>query len=138
MTKQELLFKFRDRPDIAGRNARNLVEVAKMTIGDQNARIESNQTRCETPSAKSQQIVRHESVATAERKANNTARYLVRIDSRRKRLIDPDNLCAKYMLDAIKYAGCIPDDRPQDIQFQIGQTKVETEEECTVIEIIPL
>jgi len=70
--------------------------------------------------------------------ARDAVRFLVCIESRRRKLLDPDNLCAKYVLDCCRYAGLIPDDRPQDIEFKCFQTQVETEEEeCTIVTIEP-
>jgi hypothetical protein len=45
----------------------------------------------------------------------------VRITSFRRRLIDPDNLCAKYFLDCVRYSGLIEDDSARHITYQIAQ-----------------
>lgn len=66
-------------------------------------------------------------------------RCAIRVHSVRSRLIDPDNLCAKYFVDALRYAGIIADDTAQEIEYTITQRKArKTEEEHTTIEIIPL
>ena len=44
------------------------------------------------------QIVRNESVAEAERKTYYSGKVLVRITSYRRRLLDKDNLCGKYLM----------------------------------------
>jgi len=65
-------------------------------------------------------------------------KYLIRIESRRRRLTDEDNLCPKYHIDALRYASIIPDDAPDTVKLQITQTKVDSpEEEMTIIEIFP-
>jgi hypothetical protein len=70
-----------------------------------------------------------------KRKTKNSGRYVVSVTSYRSRLCDPDNLCAKYFVDALRYAGVIPDDRPDDIIYQIQQKKCSKEKEKTLIEV---
>jgi hypothetical protein len=66
----------------------------------------------------------------------NGLRYNLTIISRRRRLIDPDNLCVKYAIDALKGI-IIEDDDAQHInQFTVRQEKVgKNEKPETVIEI---
>jgi hypothetical protein len=54
--------------------------------------------------------------------ATATGRFLVRITSVRKRLLDYDNLCEKYHIDCLRYSGLLPGDGP-------GQTEIETRQE---------
>lgn len=75
-----------------------------------------------------QQAVRNDALAASPRKEGHTARIHVRVVSYRLRLIDPDNLCAKYFVDACRYAGFIPDDSAKDIEYSISQEKVNTKE----------
>ena len=96
------------------------------------------QARRAASGAEPERIVPHESVAKEEGKAGNSIRYAVCIRSFRSRLCDPDNLCPKYFIDCLRYAGSIPDDRPQDITLSISQFKVPRHEQRTEIEIIPL
>lgn len=64
---------------------------------------------------------------------------LVRVTSVRKRLIDEDNLCEKYHIDCLRYAGLIPDDSPDKVRIQTTQRKaLKEEEERVIIEILPL
>ncbi len=60
----------------------------------------------------------------AARKEKDTGRYVVSITAYRARLCDPDNLVGKYFVDALRYAGLIPDDRAEDITYSIRQKKV--------------
>ena len=63
-------------------------------------------------------------------------RVLVRVTSRRRRLLDEDNLCAKYHIDLCRYAGIIPDDSPDQVKIEVGQVKVSKgQSERTEIEI---
>ncbi len=78
----------------------------------------------------------NEPVGATEGKASHASRRAVRITSFRVRLTDPDNLCPKYFIDALRYAGAIPDDRQEDIELTTTQEKVKTfSEERTLIEI---
>lgn len=65
-------------------------------------------------------------------------RIIVRFGLCRCKLLDTDNLYAsvKDLLDGIKDAGLIPDDKEEDINLQVNQTKVSRrKDEKTVIEI---
>jgi hypothetical protein len=50
-------------------------------------------------------------------------RFLVRIEGRRKRLLDVDNSCEKYLVDLLRYCGVIPDDAPDKCEIEVSQTK---------------
>lgn len=89
--------------------------------------------------AESQSPLRHESLAASQRETLYAGRVHVRITSYRRRLLDPDNLTAKWFLDACRYARLIRDDKPEDITYQVGQEKVaRKEDERTEIIIEPL
>lgn len=83
-----------------------------------------NQAYSAAQCPKPQPIVRNEPVATEERERENTSRVHVRVTSFRVRLCDPDNLCPKYFIDCLRYAGLIRDDRPQDITLEVKQERV--------------
>ena len=52
------------------------------------------------------------------------------------RLLDTDNLCCKYFIDALCYEGVLKGDSPKHITLEVRQEKVRTAaEECTIIEI---
>lgn len=51
-------------------------------------------------------------------------RFLVRIKSFRKRLLDEDNLCEKYHCDLCRYAGALPSDAPGTATIEVTQEKV--------------
>lgn len=68
-----------------------------------------------------------------------TGRVRVGITSVRRRLIDPDNLCPKYFIDCLRYAGLIRDDSPGEVEIQTAQRlPAPGEEEHTLIDIVPL
>lgn len=72
-------------------------------------------------------------------KEAHPTRRVVRIVSYRYRiLLDRDNLCGKFLLDSLRYAGLIEDDSEREIDYFISQVRVETPaEERTEIEITP-
>jgi hypothetical protein len=84
--------------------------------------------------SKPKRPVRNEPLAKNEGKEKNTGRIHIRFTVYRKRLIDPDNIIAKYLIDSLRYAGAIPDDRAKDITLEIKQEKTREEEE-TLIEL---
>lgn len=62
----------------------------------------------------------------------------VRITRLGIRLLDADNLCGgvKFLLDACRYEGLIPEDNPQAISLIVRQRKVKKAETGTILEII--
>lgn len=60
----------------------------------------------------------------------------VRITSCRRRFVDPDNLFVKYLVDALRYEGLIPNDSSADIILELHQQKVFLiDGEMTVVEL---
>lgn len=63
-------------------------------------------------------------------------RLRVTITSYRCRLLDADNLCPKFLIDALRYKGKIPDDSPDHIILELRQEKIATKtQEGTLVEI---
>jgi Holliday junction resolvase RusA-like endonuclease len=86
-----------------------------------------------------QQAVRDRPHGKVKGEKKDPVGYSVRVTSYRSRLCDPDNLLPKYFIDALRYAGVLPDDRPEDIkEYSISQKKVSKTEEKTLIEITVL
>ena len=52
-------------------------------------------------------------------------RFLIRIKSIRKRLLDEDNLCEKFHVDLLRHSGVIPQDSPGTAKIEVSQEKVE-------------
>jgi hypothetical protein len=87
--------------------------------------------------AKPKPTVRNKPLAKKKLEAENTQRPIVRITSYTTRLQDPDNVCAKFHIDALRYESLIRDDRAADIELFVYQCKVKTKKEERVeIEII--
>jgi hypothetical protein len=89
------------------------------------------------PSSEPQRFVHHEPVAKEEGKGADPVRCKVVIVSFRKRLIDPDNLCPKYFIDALRYCGIIKDDTAKHVVIEVTQVKVK-DDPRTEITVIPL
>lgn len=99
----------------------------------------SDQDRREASNTKPEQALRDEPVGTPSRETLYTSRVLIRITSYRRRLLDPDNLCGKWFLDACRYSRLVRNDRPQDIELEVSQEKVRSRRnERTEIVIEPL
>lgn len=64
----------------------------------------------------------------AQAQAIHTGRVLVRVTSFRKRLLDEDNLCEKYHLDCLRYAGIIQDDSAAKAKIEVSQVKIGSKE----------
>lgn len=68
-------------------------------------------------------------LAAVPSKEGHPAKYLVGVVSFRTRLLDEDNLCPKYHIDSLRYAGLIPADSPDRAHIVTTQEKVETKQE---------
>lgn len=80
----------------------------------------------------------HESLAAPKGEATNTGMVCVRIVSFRRRLCDVDNLCPKYFIDCLRYAGIIKDDSPKYITLTVSQEQVRRKaDERTEITVDP-
>ena len=96
--------------------------------------IRANEDNRVSPSPVPQRPVRNEPLATTEGKESHAGRISVRVTSYRKRLIDPDNLCVKYFIDCLRYAGILRDDTAACVALTVAQEKVK-ENERTEIEL---
>jgi hypothetical protein len=95
-----------------------------------------NQTHRAGKTAKLERNSGNGSLAKSEAEKGNSERVLVRVTSVRKRLIDEDNLCEKFHVDACRYAGLLHADSPGETKIEVCQRKAEKDEaEHTIIEI---
>jgi len=78
-----------------------------------------------------------ESLGVGENEKGRSDRTVVRITRFGVRLLDADNLCGgvKFLLDACRYEGLIPEDNPQAICLIVVQRKVKMKETGTLLEI---
>ena len=75
-------------------------------------------------------------LATSQTENSHPRKFLVRVTSFRRRLLDEDNLCEKYHVDCCRYSGLLRADDPSEARIVTTQEKVQTKaEERTVIEI---
>ena len=87
-------------------------------------------------SSKPKPTLRNEPVATVQRKKETPKCRVLRIISYRTRTCDTDNLCPKWIVDALRYSKLIEDDTPEHIELQVRQEKVRRKaQERTQIEI---
>jgi hypothetical protein len=70
-----------------------------------------------------------------QRAPEGAPRIAVRIVAYRAKLLDPDNLTAKFLIDGLRYAGALPGDSPEQIEYAIGQVLCQKDEERTEIQI---
>lgn len=92
------------------------------------------------PSPIPQRRVQKQSLVASEGKEESPVRPRLRvvITSRRSRLTDTDNVCAKWLIDALRYKRLIPDDSPDHIILEVRQQKVDSKaKEGTLVEITP-
>ena len=93
----------------------------------------------EAESAVAKHPVRNGPLGAHKGEARYAGRCRVSITSHRRTLLDPDNLCVKWFIDALRYSGIIGDDRAQDIELSVRQEKVFTPaDERTEILIEPI
>ena len=82
---------------------------------------------------------RHESLAAHKGEEGTAGRIFIRFVSVRKRLLDPDNLSQKWLLDCLRYCQIIDGDEPEKISIETTQRKaIKGEIERTIIEITAL
>jgi len=88
------------------------------------------------PSPQLERPVRDDALAAPQVEGPDTAQFLVRVTSFRRRLLDEDNLAVKFHVDCCRYAGLIPSDAPSQTHIEVRQEKVKgKDDERTEIEI---
>jgi hypothetical protein len=86
-----------------------------------------------------QQALCHAPDGTPSGEAFYSGRVRISVTSVRKRLIDPDNLCPKYIIDACRYSGLIRDDTESAVEISTSQRRCEKgEAEHTELTITPI
>jgi hypothetical protein len=75
-------------------------------------------------------------LVAVQAKARLGQRFRVVVISRRKRLLDEDNQCEKYLVDLCRYIAVLPSDAPGTAKIEIQQEKIESNEpETYTVEI---
>lgn len=67
---------------------------------------------------------RHGTLAASTAQKRDSRKRLVRLTSFRVRLLDEDNLVAKWHVDALRYAGILHGDDPSQAHIETRQQKV--------------
>lgn len=70
----------------------------------------------------------NEPLATPQAKKRDTAKYNISVVAVRSRLLDEDNLAEKYHIDALRYAGLIHSDAPDQTRIITTQRKCQKNE----------
>lgn len=94
---------------------------------------------CRPPDPILERHLPNEPLAADQAQESHPGIYSVHVTSYRRRLLDEDNLCEKFHVDALRYAGILPSDAPQSCHIQTTQKKVCTkaEEKTEIVIIIP-
>jgi hypothetical protein len=91
------------------------------------------------PAPQLERASRHGALGSRKGEKADTGKFLVRVTSFRRRLLDEDNLAEKYHVDCCRYAGLLPSDAPQKAKIEVAQQKVGMkEDEYTLVEITPI
>lgn len=56
-------------------------------------------------------------------------KYFIKITDYRQRLLDRDGACPKYVIDCLRYAGIIENDRYGDVDYKVHQVRVKEEKD---------
>lgn len=100
------------------------------------SQLHEYQNRNQLQAPQPQRAIPDEPLGKTHGEAACSPRFTLRITSFRARLIDPDNLCAKYVIDSLRYAKLLPDDTAQHVkEVIVRQEKCDKKEERTEIEI---
>lgn len=82
---------------------------------------------------------RDAALVKAQAQRLDTGKFLVRVTSVRKFLLDEDNLCEKYAVDCLRYSGIIPSDGPRKTKIEVCQRKADKgEAEHVIIEVFQI
>lgn len=88
------------------------------------------------PVAKLERDTGNAPLATGKVQKATGGRFYVSVTAFRRRLLDEDNLCEKYVCDLCRYAGALPDDNPEQTQIEVSQQKIKKgEPERVVVEV---
>jgi len=83
----------------------------------------------DAPAPVVERSVRPRPLAKGPAQGKHPARFFVRVTSFRRRLLDEDNLCGKYVVDCCRYAGLLPGDDPSQARIVTTQEKVSRKED---------
>lgn len=103
---------------------KGMTEAQKQTlVRDVPAAISNYENRDLLPGSKPKRPVRNVPIRPASGKEANPSRRKISVVSYRKRLIDPDNLCPKYFIDALRYEKVLAGDTAKHVTVEVSQEK---------------
>lgn len=118
MTREELLKQFPHASEQFLRaNASDAVRRVSVAVGRA------------APGAVVERDLRDGPLAAGKAESADPGKFLVRVTSYRRRLIDEDNLCEKYHVDCCRYAGILPGDSAAEAHIETRQEKVRSKAE---------
>ena len=115
----------------------NREEILKLYPNASESFIRANlEVNCSGPTSILERTSGDESLAAHQGEERATGKLHIRFVSVRKRLLDPDNLSEKWLLDCLRYCRVIQGDEPEKISVETTQRKAtKKEKEHTIIEI---
>lgn len=103
--------------DVAAHNARVAAGAVRKTY--------DHQTDNPRQVAEPQRAAGNDPLAAPQAEGGTGGRFLVRLVSIRRRLLDEDNLVSKYHTDLLRYAGILPSDAPGVCKIETSQRKAQ-------------
>ncbi len=124
MTRQQLKTKFPNAsPAFLNANA-DLFDNPPSRSNHQASQAGKEPSRgADTDSPVVEPSVSHGALDAARIQKGVSRNVLVRVTAMRKRLLDEDNLCEKYVVDLLRNAGIIFDDAPGETKIEVCQQK---------------
>lgn len=100
--------------------------------------LQRNKAYSERKAAELERYTGNEPLEESAMEKAPSGKFILRIESHRRRLLDEDNTCEKYLVDTLRYAGLIPADDPETLHIEVTQFKCKKDqEEHVVITISP-
>lgn len=127
MTADELRKLFPNASEqFVARNASDYRPTATAAVTRRIARADSHRYSGDAPIV--ERNPRNGTLGTRKAKVRDTRKFLVRVTSFRRRLLDEDNLCEKYHVDCARYSGLLPSDAAGKAKIETSQEKVGSNE----------
>lgn len=118
-----------NEPDAAARN-----QDPELPLGENGARSEEGMFAASGAKLERRAVKR--AVGKGQDEKGNRQRFLIRVTSIKRRLLDEDNMCEKFAVDCCRYAGLLNQDSPGTTKIEVAQRKAEKgEEEHTIVQI---
>lgn len=115
----------------------NINELKRRFPGASESFIEKNKDKGNASDTKPEQIIQHQLERQIQGKKENSRRVLISFETCRRRLLDEDDLCAKFFTDCLRYAGIIHGDSAKEatIEKPVQRLCKKGEKEHTIVTI---